>query len=211
MTDSLLGAPPRDNSYANLNVIQTLGECTTKIKAKCVQVQDVVIANQFRVRPIGTSFLPNAVYVSLSVTIPNGFNTLQLVIWDNVVSDPASMFDGAGTFTIPSDGIYAIACTLCGFIPAGGVISDTTIVVSAFINGSVGVGSTNVAKGAQGLPVDFFPGMEQVFQSVNLYWEIPLNAGETVQFTSVGQGGTMDILGDMTFSGVSHASIRQLV
>ena len=54
MTDQAFGGVPKDQTYTNLNVKQTLGQCDTKIRARCI-ASDTVTADTLIARQVITT------------------------------------------------------------------------------------------------------------------------------------------------------------
>lgn len=93
MTDFSFGTIPKDQTYDNLNVRRTLGDCETKIKAKCITA-DTVIAGQLITDAIdsGVTTLQTSNIVNMTGLNPT-LNAMFIRI-GNIVSLSFSINDG---------------------------------------------------------------------------------------------------------------------
>src|SRR5689334_21034276 len=73
MSDYSFGLVNHDQSFSNLRVKGTIGECSTKIRAGCI-VADTITAETYEGLPIDPVILPNYYYAEL-----DGFQSSLIV------------------------------------------------------------------------------------------------------------------------------------
>jgi hypothetical protein len=202
MSDRSFGSISKDQTYENLNVRHTLGECNTRIVAKCI-VADQVIANS--VMAIEEEFPSLTVArASLSTTVV-GAQSFDVVGFDlPSPSNTPGMYDATtGTFTILQSGTYAISAQVCANNFSGPF--PMLFQFAVVLNGGGGDGGKSAHTVQAGA----------LLETESIYWETELVAGDTLQVVLFFGGGapTADILGPAAGqgTGITFASVRQLI
>ena len=205
--DLSFGRPTKDQTYDNLNVNKTLGQCNTSIRAKCI-LAETVTAREFILADTPQD-LPASVQVFRTNTIVDSNG--GTLVFDTVISDPSAMYNlGTGEFTVPQDGLYAISGSAC----MGNFNPPTTATVVGLI---VAINSSNNLK-KKFLEI---PAAQNVtVYGVDVYWEISLDAGDTILFAfDIGGLGDVttgdlfgaDLLAPPPGSQITSASVRLLI
>jgi hypothetical protein len=201
MSDRSFGSISKDQTYENLNVRHTLGECNTRIVAKCI-VADQVIANT--ILAIDEEF-PSLTVARGSLSSPIvGAQSLDVVVFDlPEASNTPGMYDPiTGTFTILQSGTYAISVQLCANTFSGPF--PMLYQMGVVLNG----GGDDGGKSAHTVQAG------AILETESIYWETELVAGDTLQVVLFfGVAGTADILGPTggQGTGITFASIRQII
>ncbi len=204
MSDLSFGNITKDQTFDNLNVNQSLGQCNTNIRAKCVvadsvSAQNIILNGQ----PLGGGI---SAQVFLANTIPN--TNGAVLLFDTVLSDPTGMYNtGTGIFTVPQSGLYAISGSACmgNFMPPSNATVVGIIVAINFSN--------NLKKTFLEIPAI----QNVTVYSTSVYWEVFLNAGDTILFAfdigGIPNPTTGDLLGANLLapppgSQITSASVR---
>ncbi len=205
MSDLSFGFPKKDQNFDNLNVNQTLGQCNTNIRAKCV-VADSVSARNIILNGEQLGQTTISAQVFLANTIPN--TNGAALVFDTVLSDTTGIYDvGTGVFTVPQSGLYVISGSAC----MGSFNPPTTATVVGII---VAINfSNNLKKTFLEIPAI----QNVTIYSVSVHWEIFLEAGDTILFAfdiggvfnpTTGDLFGADLLAPPVGSQITSASVR---